>query len=339
MATTAPSPEIALALPPSRRLPEYAQLAERLGYRRVWVFDSPALYGDVWVGIARAAEATQSIGFGTGVAVPSTRHVVTTASAIASIAEIAPGRLVAAFGSGFTARMAMGKKPLSWATVEGYVQNLRTLLDGGVVEVDGAKCQLIYSPGYGPDRPIDVPLLLAPMGPKGFAAAERTGDGVVLTGLPAEPLTNDRWAIRAVLTTGTVLRPGEDHTSERVRDAAGPFHATSYHAIWEWAPAALANMPGGSEWLARIEAERPAGERHLAVHEGHFVTVTERDRPLLDAGGPALLSAGWTGDAASIREKMSAAAAAGVTEVAYSPAGSDIPGEIEAFAEAARSTS
>ena len=174
------------------------------------------------------------------------------------------------------------------------------------------------------------------MGPKGFAAARRTGDGVVLTGMPSEPL-EDRWEIRAMLTTGTVVRPGEDHTSERVRDAAGPFHATSYHAIWEWAPAALANMPGGADWLARIEAERPEGERHLAVHEGHFVTVTDRDRPLLDAAGPAILSAGLTGDAASIRDKVAAAGAAGITEVLYSPAGSDIPGEIEAFAAAVRS--
>lgn len=333
--TNAPA-ALALALPPSIRLPEYAQLAERLGYQRVWVFDSPALYGDVWVAIARAAEATERIGFGTGVAVPTTRHVVTTASAIATIAELAPGRLVAAFGTGFTARMAMGKKPISWASLERYVETLRTLLAGGVADVDGAKCQLIYSPGYGPARPIDVPLLLAPMGPKGFAAARRTGDGVVLTGMPGEPL-EDRWNIRAMLTTGTVLQPGEDHTSDRVRDAAGPFHATGYHAIWEWAPAALANMPGGAEWLSALEAERPEGERHLAVHEGHFVTVTDRDRPLLDAGGPAILSAGWTGDAASIQQKLAAATAAGITEVLYSPAGSDIAGEIEAFAAAARS--
>lgn len=335
MTTTANVPALSLALAPSIRLPEYARLAESLGYERVWAFDSPALYGDVWVALARAAEATERIGLGTGVAVPTTRHVVTTASAIASVAELAPGRLVAAFGTGFTARMAMGQKPISWASLERYVATLRTLLAGGVADVDGAKAQLIYSPGYGPARPIDVPLLLAPMGPKGFAAARRTGDGVVLTGMPGEPL-EDRWAIRAMLTTGTVLQPGEDETTPRVRDAAGPFFATGYHAIWEWAPAALANMPGGEEWLAALEAERPEGERHLAVHEGHFVTVTDRDRPLLDQAGPAVLS-GWTGDAASIREKLAAAAQAGITEVLYSPAGSDIPGEIEAFAAASRS--
>jgi 5,10-methylenetetrahydromethanopterin reductase len=29
--------------------------AEELGYTRAWAFDSPALYGDVWVALARAA--------------------------------------------------------------------------------------------------------------------------------------------------------------------------------------------------------------------------------------------------------------------------------------------
>ena len=143
------------------------------------------------------------------------------------------------------------------------------------------------------------------------------------------------WDICGLLAAGTVLRPGEDETSPRVRDAGGPIYTTSYHAIWEWAAAALDGMPGGAEWRAAIEAERPEGERHLAVHEGHFVTVTDRDRPLLDAAGPALLGAGWNGDAASVRDKLVAAGQAGITEVMYAPAGADIPGEIEAFAAAA----
>ncbi len=332
--TTNQQASISIALAPSKRFPEYAQLAERLGYERAWAFDSPALYGDVWVALARAADVTERIGLATGVAVPSTRHVVTAASAIAAVHELAPGRVVAAFGSGYTARRAMGQPPVPWAKVERYVEQLRGLLAGEVVEVDGKAAQLIYSPAYGPARPIDVPILLAPMGPKGMAASRRAADGVLLTGHPTEPL-EDRWGIRGLLTAGTVLQPGEDETSTRVRDAAGPFYVGGYHAIWEWAPAALPNMPGGAEWIAAIEAERPDGERHLAVHEGHFVTVTERDRPLLDAGGAAVLGAGWTGDSSSIREKLAAAATAGITEVLYSPAGDDIAGEIEAFAAAA----
>ena len=88
-------PMIALScgFPPSIDLPTYARLAESLGYERVWAYDSPALYGDVWVALARVAEATDRIGVATGVAVPSLRHPVVTASAIATIEELAPGRL------------------------------------------------------------------------------------------------------------------------------------------------------------------------------------------------------------------------------------------------------
>ena len=99
---------LSCALPPSRDLPTHAQVAEDLGYERVWAYDSPSLYGDIWLALGRAAEATTTIGLATGVAIPSLRHVMVTASAIASIEELAPGRLVAAFGTGFTGRRAMG---------------------------------------------------------------------------------------------------------------------------------------------------------------------------------------------------------------------------------------
>jgi 5,10-methylenetetrahydromethanopterin reductase len=101
-------PVYSVALPPSKRVVEYAARAAELGYDRVWVFDSPALYGDVWVALARIAEAVPAIGLATGVAVPSLRHPMVTASAIATIEDLDPGRLWAYFGTGFTARMTMG---------------------------------------------------------------------------------------------------------------------------------------------------------------------------------------------------------------------------------------
>ena len=182
-----------------------------------------------------------------------------------------------------------------------------------------------------------MPLLVAPAGPKGFAVAHEVADGVVLVGMPPEGESDPRWATRAVLTNGTVLDLGEDHTSERVRAAAGPWFVTSYHAIYEWAPDALASMPGGDAWRAGVERDRPEGERHLAIHEGHVVTVTERDKPLLDEAGAALLGTGWTGDRASVRSRLEHAEAAGVTELIYTPAGPDVARELEAFASAAQS--
>ena len=50
---------VSCAFPPGPDTVAHAQLAESLGYERVWLYDSPVLYGDVWVHLARVAEATQ----------------------------------------------------------------------------------------------------------------------------------------------------------------------------------------------------------------------------------------------------------------------------------------
>jgi 5,10-methylenetetrahydromethanopterin reductase len=97
-------------------------------------------------------------------------------------------------------------------------------------------------------------------------------------------------------------------------------------------------MPGGPEWLDRLGADRSPEERHLAVHEGHLVAVTDRDRPLLEAAGEHILGTGWTGDAASISDRFDAVGAQGISEVVYCPAGPDIDRELEAFAQAATSS-
>ena len=160
------------------------RLATRLGYRRLFVFDSPALYGDVWVALARVAESVPDIELATGVAVSSLRHPMVTASALASIEELAPGRISAYFGTGFTARMAMGKRSVRWADLATYFRQVRSLLNGETVEIDGAPCQMIHSPGFAPPRPINVTLGLAPVGPKGFQVAQELADSVILAAPP-----------------------------------------------------------------------------------------------------------------------------------------------------------
>ena len=118
-----------------------------------------------------------------------------------------------------------------------------------------------------------------------------------------------------------------------MRDAGGPIYTTSYHAIWEWAAAALDGMPAAPSGAG----DRSRASRGRAPPRRARGPLRHGDRsrpPLLDAAGPALLGAGWNGDAASVRDKLAAAGQAGITEVMYAPA-ADIPGEIEAFAAAA----
>jgi 5,10-methylenetetrahydromethanopterin reductase len=326
-----------VGIAPGPKAVEHAQLAESLGYDRVWLYDSAALYEDIWIWLDRIAAGTETIGIGTAVLVPNLRHVMATASAIATIERAAPGRLAVGFGTGATARWVLGKPALSWATTRRYVEQLRGLLDGEVVEVDGAQAQMVHYGELGIDRPISTPLLLSALGPKGVEiTGELTNSGVTkgIFTMNGGDVGID-WHIQ--MFSGTVLDEGEDLTSERVKLAAGPWYTVMYHGIWQAAPEAVAGLPLGAEWLAKIEAERPEGQRHLAVHEAHVTDVTDRDRFVLDSPSSLLgMTNQWIGDRAGIREKAEAAIAGGATELLYTPSGPDVAREIQAFADAVR---
>ena len=325
--------ELSCAFATALDTPDHIAVAEELGYRRAWCYDSPGLYPDVWMVLARAADRTSTIGLGPGVLVPSLRHVAVNAAAIAALEAWAPGRVAVAIGSGFTGRMVLGQRPMKWTDVAQYVRDLRALLRGEDAVVDGGVVRLLHDPTCAPPRPIEVPILIGADGPKGLAVAAELGDGVFSAGVP-QPGASSDW--RALLAFGTVLDDGEPVTSERAKAAYGPGLAVAYHAVYErGGAAAVDGLPGGSTWREAIEAT-PAAERHLAIHEGHLVAVNERDRGFLDAAAPLATAFTMTGTAAEVRGRVEAAAAAGVTELAFQPAGPDIERELRAFAAAVR---
>ena len=51
-------PVISCVFAPSLETPAHIELAERLGYRRAWCYDSPALCADPWMVLALAAART-----------------------------------------------------------------------------------------------------------------------------------------------------------------------------------------------------------------------------------------------------------------------------------------
>jgi 5,10-methylenetetrahydromethanopterin reductase len=324
------TPKLSVGLPPGPHCVEVARVAESLGCDRVWLFDSAALYEDIWIWLDRIARDTD-LNLGTAVLVPNLRHVMTTASAIATIEHVAPGRLACGFGTGATARWVLGKKALSWATTRRYIENLRGLLAGEVVEVDGEKTQMIHWPGLAPDRPIRTPLLLSAMGPKGIGITKEICDGIIT--VSDEPVEMD-WHVQ--MFTGTVLGDGESPDTPRVKDAVGPWVIMPYHGGFSFAPEVVDMLPNGAAWRASIEAARPEGERHLAVHEGHVTHVTDRDRELvLDASWELPMRSGlWIGTADEIRARAERAGANGVTEILYTPSGPDVVGELRRMAEA-----
>ena len=89
------------------------------------------------------------------------------------------------------------------------------------------------------------------------------------------------------MCSGTVLDPGEDIQTPRVVDTVGVGYATALHGLYQMAPEVVQTLPGGSEWIARLENEFGPDDRHWA-DEGHLVTITDRDRPAVEQAGEGL---------------------------------------------------
>ncbi|MGH2686650.1 MAG: LLM class flavin-dependent oxidoreductase [Actinomycetota bacterium] len=323
--------QLSCAFATSVDTPEHITIAEDLGYERAWCYDSPALYSDVWMVLAQAAARTTTIGLGPGVLVPSLRHPMVNAAAIATLAHLAPGRTAVAVGAGFTGRYVLGQRPMRWADVADYVRCLRALLRGEEATWEGATVRMLQPQGFTAARPVDVPILIGVGGPKGLAVAKELADGAFC----AAQLTPGASELRhvALLAFGTVLEEGEAASSPRVRAAAGHAVAVVYHAIYEQGGDAVDGFPGGQAWREATEAVA-AERRHLAVHEGHLVEANERDALALDAAPDLAASLTLTGTADDVRARVEALALTGVTELAYQPAGPDIRRELEAFARA-----
>ncbi|WP_232326907.1 hypothetical protein [Mycobacterium sherrisii] len=132
-----------------------------------------------------------------------------------------------------------------------------------------------------------------------------------------------------------MLDEGEELTSPRAVDAAGPGAVVIYHALYERGGAAAVDaVPGGQNWRELIEAY-PEDERHFAIHQGHLVQANPSDEPHVADVLPFASSMAVTGTAEELAAKIAALAAQGVTEIVYQPAGSDIERELRVFAAAA----
>lgn len=321
--------QISAGFAPALDTPQHIALAERLGYTRAWCFDGVAIWADLWMTLVRAAERTSKIGLGTAVLVPSYRHVMTTATAIATLAGVAPGRVVAGVGVGHGARM-YGGGATSWKETARYVEALRGLLRGEEVEYDGAHAKMLQNEGFVAQRPVEVPLLVAAQGPRGLEVARTLGDGVIAA---MSPNAGFDWS--AVLIMGAVTDDDGAIDPERLMAVAGPGAAVAYHTSYEfnWRnDPALSKVPRLAEWVEALEKVAPE-RRHLAAWSKHLVGLTTEDRVALT---PEIVRAlTFTGTANELRERLRAMRAAGATEVIYQPAGSNIADELRRFAEMA----
>lgn len=158
---------------------EEARDAERMGYDRIGIWDSPALFREPRVTLAAVAQATERLALGTWVTNPLSRHPVVTASAAATLDDLAPGRAYIGIGAGGTGVWHLGMKAARLARLEEYVRAVRALLEEGRATYEGREARLEWARRR-------IPIIVSAHGPESLRLAGRVGDGVVI-GLGVTP--------------------------------------------------------------------------------------------------------------------------------------------------------
>lgn len=137
---------------------------------------------DVWMQLCAVADATTSIGIGPAMTNPYLRHPFHTAASLATLQELAPGRVfcgIAAGGSEVSAAAGSSRSDAPDRVV-GLIEMLRTVAAGAALDPEsGRRLDLSLAP---------VPTLVAGRGARMLGAAGAVADRVLLWCVPDSDL-------------------------------------------------------------------------------------------------------------------------------------------------------
>lgn len=324
-----------------------AAFAEEHGFATAGFVDSPLLGGDPFVVLGLAAEATSAMRIGTFLAVPSNRIAASTASAIATVNKLAPGRTFLAMGTGYTARNTFGLPPVPARRLQEYAMACRSLLAGEETEHrEGDRVRQIkfrHKPGDYIEVDPPVPVYLAADGPKALAAVGEAADGWVTTlqfsnvmensdVVFAESLAAVQEAARGagregfdpytIWSTGIcILEEGESAISPRALRQVGayammPFHSYSDKpAIGEFLPPPVQERLDVYEREVLARFDRDGLPRHQEAHRGHLSHLLDGEAAVLTEEIVRMTT--LTGTAEEIADRLRALDSAGLRNVSF----------------------
>jgi 5,10-methylenetetrahydromethanopterin reductase len=349
--------DFGIALPTAADSWKQAQRAEELGFTHAWFYDTQMLSADCFVAMGAAAVNTRRIRLGTGVLVPSNRIAPVTANALATLNQLAPGRIDFGVGTGFTARRAMGFGAIKVKDMEAYIHQVYGLLRRETVdfEMEGQKHRIRFLnpelPLFNTDDPIA--LHLSAFGPRTRALTAKLKAGwidfvgKVENGIKEVEAMREAWSkaghamgdLQATaFALGCVLQDGEPADSERAMAQAGPRAAVMLHRA---ADEALAGMAPGVAMVPKTSPElqgyielarafEPADARYLENHRGHLMFVKPQEKRFVTA--ELIRATSFTASEAEIKQRIEALRGAGYTQFTIQL----VPGQEAALADWAR---
>jgi 5,10-methylenetetrahydromethanopterin reductase len=150
----------------------WCRAAEDCGFERVGLVDSQSIYRELYVSCTAGLLSTRSVKIGPRVTNALTRHPSVTASALATMAELAPGRVFAGIGTGDSALINIGLRPIKLAALGEFVSCVRALTRGERVLYQGSEIRLTWSA-------VEMPIYVSAHGPKTLEFSGRCANGVI----------------------------------------------------------------------------------------------------------------------------------------------------------------
>ena len=177
----------------SRACVELAQLAEREGAEACFLADE-GTDRDLYVALTAIVLSTERMTVAPAITNPFSRHPVATAAAIATLAELAPGRVWHGLGVGGSRVLApLGLTPeRPYTALRDAVDVNKRLLGGEAV----GEARLAWAPG-------PIPIAIAGRGPRVKALATSEADWIILSAEPPATLPS---ASKAAAVTGRQAR-------------------------------------------------------------------------------------------------------------------------------------
>ncbi|GAA1670972.1 TIGR03842 family LLM class F420-dependent oxidoreductase [Nonomuraea maheshkhaliensis] len=318
---------------------DLAAKAEELGYDSFWVYDTPMVNGDPFVGLALCAKATSRIRLGIGVTSPALRSAPACAAALASLNALAPGRVICGVGTGNTARRTLGMKPTTMATLERFTRQLQDLTAGRPTEYSEGErtrdVRFLHVGDYvNTQDPIEF--VVAAFGLKAARIAGRRGAGTISFGLldpgawRAFSEAHEAGAAEAgvrtpttsyVMTSMHILADGENPHGDLARDSMG--HVAM--ALLTFAadnPSFLDGLePDEADAVRRLLDLRgttaTADDRHFVLYENYLGRIYPQDRDLIV---PSLVDKlGLVGTPEDLVKRVATLEAAGIDELLLQP--------------------
>lgn len=165
---------------PARFVREFAEALEANNLDDLWIIEDCFFTAGISLA-ATALARTERLNVGLGILPAVARNPAITAMELATLAELAPGRVLAGIGHGVQSWMAqMGAQVLSpLAAIEEVISVIKRLLHGDEVTFSGTHVSLDHVKLDAPPSVVP-PVLAGVRGPKSLAIAGRVADGLVL---------------------------------------------------------------------------------------------------------------------------------------------------------------